>query len=170
MTYSIVFSSMTGNTAALADRLHSLLPAESCLYFGETSREAVSINADITFVGFWTDKDSCDSLTRVFLKKLSNRTVVLFGTAGYSSDPEYFRQVLNAAARQANVSNTVLPGFMCQGKMRPEVKAKCEAELSIDPENAKAKSFLERYAKAESHPDESDFLALADWVNGFMLS
>lgn len=32
--YSIVFSSMTGNTRKLADKIHEVLPKESCDYFG----------------------------------------------------------------------------------------------------------------------------------------
>ena len=32
--YSIVFSSMTGNTRKLADKIHEILPKESCDYFG----------------------------------------------------------------------------------------------------------------------------------------
>lgn len=30
--YSIVFSSMTGNTRKLADKIHEILPKESCDY------------------------------------------------------------------------------------------------------------------------------------------
>ena len=37
MKYAIVYSSKTGNTAALADRLHDILPHEHCVYFGDTS-------------------------------------------------------------------------------------------------------------------------------------
>ena len=32
--YSIIFSSMTGNTRKLADKIHEILPKESCDYFG----------------------------------------------------------------------------------------------------------------------------------------
>lgn len=168
MTYSIVFTSKTGNTAALADELHSLLPPESCVYYGDATREAVNIEADVTFVGFWTDKGSCDSKTRVFLKKLNKRTIVLFGTAGFGSDPEYFRQVLNAAAKEAPVSNTVIPGFMCQGRMQPTAKAKFEKILSEQPDNEHAKKLLEEYDKAVCHPNEEDFKNLAQWVQNFI--
>lgn len=167
-TYSIVYSSMTGNTAALADQLRALLPAEDCLYFGDPSREAVHTEADLVFVGFWTDKGSCDPATRVFLKKLNNKTIILFGTAGCEI-PEYHQKVMAEAAKEADVSNTVLPGFMCQGRMKPGVKEKALAALAADPEDAKAKHRLAEYEAALSHPNESDYQALAEWVNAFVL-
>lgn len=166
MKYSIVFSSMTGNTAALADRLHTLLPEESCVYFGETSREA--LDADVVFVGFWTDKGSCDSKTRVFLKKLNDKTVVLFGTAGLGSAPGYFEEILKAAAADVPVSNTVIPGFMCQGKMSPEAKAKFEAHLVSNPDDAAVKKMLAEYDIAACHPNEEDFKALDAWSQAFV--
>lgn len=164
MTYSIVFSSMTGNTAALAGKLHELLPSGSCVYFGEPSREAAETPADILFVGFWTDKGGCDPKTRMFLKMLDKRTLVLFGTAGFGSDPAYFEYILKTAAGEVPVSNTVLPGFLCQGKMKPEVKEKFEAILKADPENEKAKRLLEEYDKAVCHPNEEDFEKLRQWA------
>lgn len=168
MKYSIVFSSMTGNTAALADRLHTLLPEESCVYFGETSREALDADADVVFVGFWTDKGSCDSKTRVFLKKLNDKTVVLFGTAGLGSVPGYFEEILKAAAADVPVSNTVIPGFMCQGKMSPEAKAKFEAYLVSNPDDAAVKKMLAEYDIAACHPNEEDFKALDAWSQAFL--
>jgi flavodoxin I len=74
MKYAIVYSSKTGNTAALADRLHDILPHEHCVYFGDTAHYSPDLGADLIFAGFWTDKGSCDDRTRVFLKNLQNRS------------------------------------------------------------------------------------------------
>ena len=40
--YSIIFSSLTGNTRKLADQIHEVLPAETCDYFGEAKGEEPS--------------------------------------------------------------------------------------------------------------------------------
>ena len=71
MKYAIVYSSKTGNTAALADRLHDILPHEHCVYFGDTSHYSPDLGADLIFAGFWTDKGSCDAETAAFLAKLT---------------------------------------------------------------------------------------------------
>lgn len=159
---------MTGNTAALAGHLQERLSADSCVYFGDPSREVVDLDADVFFVGFWTDKGSCDSKTRVLLKKLDHKTIVLFGTAGFGSDPEYFNQILSSAAANAPVSNTVLPGFMCHGRMKPEAKEKFEALLAANPGDERAKQMLLEYDLAASHPDDADFAAFDAWLDGFL--
>ena len=37
--YSIIFSSLTGNTKKLADTIRAVLPAEDCDYFGAPKAE-----------------------------------------------------------------------------------------------------------------------------------
>ena len=56
--YSIIFSSLTGNTRKLADQIHEVLPAETCDYFGEAKGEEPS--SEVLYVGFWTDKGNAD--------------------------------------------------------------------------------------------------------------
>lgn len=167
MNYSIVFSSITGNTAAVAEKLRELLPTDQCTYFGEPGEEAVA--ADVIFAGFWTDKGSCDDKTRLFLKQLDKKTVILFGTAGFGSDEEYFSRVLKDAEQNIPVSNTVLPGFMCQGKMRPQVKERYEKMLEENPEDAHIRMLLDNFECASSHPDEGDFAKLEQWCHQFHL-
>ena len=53
-SYSIIFSSPTGNTRLLADAIRDALPEENCNYFGVS--ENADTQSDILFIGFWTDK------------------------------------------------------------------------------------------------------------------
>ena len=62
MSYAIVFSSRTGNTALLAQTIRDTLPGD-CLYFGTPDPKA--LEAETVYVGFWTDKGSCDDRTRI---------------------------------------------------------------------------------------------------------
>ena len=80
MTYSIVYSSKTGNTKMLADALHQALPADDCLYFGAPDAQALA--AERIYIGFWTDKGTCDAETAAFLAQLTQQEIFLFGTCG----------------------------------------------------------------------------------------
>lgn len=91
MSYAIVYSSKTGNTRLLADAIREVA-GDDCIYFGEPSDAALS--ADILYVGFWTDKGTCDSTVADFLKKLDGKKVFLFGTAGFGGSSAYFEQIL----------------------------------------------------------------------------
>ena len=50
--YSIIFSSLTGNTRKLADKIHEILPKESCDYFG--TADAQGTESELLYIGFWT--------------------------------------------------------------------------------------------------------------------
>ena len=51
--YSIIYSSKTGNTKKLAEKIREVLPEENCDYFGTEGAKALS--SDILYIGFWTD-------------------------------------------------------------------------------------------------------------------
>lgn len=67
-SYSIIFSSPTGNTRLLADTIRDALPEENCNYFGVS--ENADTQSDILFIGFWTDKGTADKATLDLLETL----------------------------------------------------------------------------------------------------
>lgn len=161
MKYSIIYSSKTGNTALLAKKLADVLPADSCIYSGPPDNQA--LEADIIFIGFWTDKGSCDELLSVFLQTIQNKKVFLFGTAGFGNDPDYFTQILSRVKTRIDCSNTITGTFMCQGKMPLTVRQRYEAMRSNEP--AKAQNLLENFDQALTHPDKTDLLQLEQIVH-----
>mgnify|MGYP003243907898 CR=1 FL=1 len=68
--YSILFSSMTGNTKELADAIREILPEETLDYFG-LCKDA-DPQSEILYIGFWTDKGTADEATTTLLKSLRN--------------------------------------------------------------------------------------------------
>ena len=125
MKYAIVYSSRTGNTKLLAQAIRSALPPEDCLYFGPPSPEALT--AQRVYVGFWTDKGTCDGETQSFLASLTGQEVFLFGTAGFGGAPAYFEKILSSVQAHVPASAHVLGGYMCQGKMPQAVRQRYEA-------------------------------------------
>ncbi len=71
MSYAIVFSSKTGNTALLAQTLQEQLPQADCCYFG--APDAAALAADTLYVGFRTDKGKADADTLDFLQQLPGK-------------------------------------------------------------------------------------------------
>lgn len=155
MSYSIVYSSQTGNTKQLAEAIQRLLPADECLYFGPPSPQALS--AKLIYVGFWTDKGTCDRETAAFLSALTTQEVFLFGTAGFGGASAYFEDIL--ARVKANLPHgvTLVGSYMCQGKMPPSVRHRYEA-MEASPQR---QAMLDNFDRALSHPDASDLDALA---------
>lgn len=150
MKYAIVFSSRTGNTQQLAQALRDALPQEDCLYFGPP--DPAALQAPVLFVGFWTDKGSCDSDTAAFLEQLDGQTVFLFGTAGFGGTPAYFASIQAAAQKHLPASVKVAGAYLCQGKMPLAVRRRYEA-MEDSPRRT---MMLENFDRALSHPDQAD--------------
>ena len=120
MSYAIVYSSRTGNTALLAQAIRDALPPEECVYFGAPAPEALA--ADVVYAGFWTDKGTCDQPLKEFLQGLTGQKVFLFGTAGFGGSPAYFDQILARVKENLAPGVQVLGTYMCQGKMPQAVR------------------------------------------------
>lgn len=158
MTYAIVYSSKTGNTRLLAETIRDTLPAADCLYFG--APDDAALRADRIYVGFWTDKGTCDADTAAFLARVTTQEVFLFGTAGFGGAPEYFDKILSAARQNLPEGAAVCGSYMCQGKMPMAVRARYE-QMEDSP---RRQMLLDNFDAALSHPDEADRNGLRDAV------
>ena len=154
MSYAIVYSSRTGNTAMLAQAIREALPREDCLYFGAPDPKALT--AGILYVGFWTDKGTCDEETARFLQSLTNQRVFLFGTAGFGGAPAYFDQILGRVKDNLAAGVQVVGTYMCQGKMPQGVRDRYAA-MEDSPRRT---AMLENFDRAVSHPDQQDLARL----------
>ena len=153
MSYAIVYSSKTGNTRLLADAIREVA-GDDCIYFGGPSDAALS--ADILYVGFWTDKGTCDSTVADFLKKLDGKKVFLFGTAGFGGSSAYFEQILGRVRTCLPGSAHVSGSYMCQGKMPDSVKLRYEKMKADHAPVPDIDGMLLNFEKAKTHPDETD--------------
>lgn len=157
MSYSIVYSSRTGNTALLAQTIREALPAGDCLYFG--APDAHALEADTIYVGFWTDKGTCDESIANFLQSVTGQKVFLFGTAGFGGAPAYFAQILERVEQNLKDAN-VVGSYMCQGKMPEAVRSRY---LAME-ESPRRTAMLENFEQALSHPDAQDLARLKEAV------
>ena len=153
--YSIVYSSRTGNTKKLATTIYKVLPPDNCLYYGTVDNVKDKLSKMI-YIGFWTEKGNADSLTIEFLKKLKNKKIFLFGTAGYGGSEDYFRNIINNVKKNIDSSNTLIGAFMCQGKMPLAVKERYENMAKQNNSSIDIDKLIKNFDAALSHPDTTD--------------
>lgn len=139
MSYAIVYSSRTGNTALLAKTIREILGEEACVYFGPPDAQALA--AQTVYAGFWTDRGTCDEEMARFLQSLTDQAVFLFGTAGFGGAPAYYGQILERV--QVNLKESVrLAGtYMCQGQMPQAVRTRYEGMEDSPPAHRYAVQF-----------------------------
>ena len=152
--YSILYSSMTGNTKLLADTIRAALPEEKCDYFGVC--DGAEAKSGLLYVGFWTDKGHADDTLTAFLQTLKGKRIFLFGTAGFGGSAEYFEQILAAVQKSLDESNTVIGTYMCQGKMPMTVRQQYEKMLQQPNHAPNLEMLIENFDKALAHPDAAD--------------
>lgn len=163
MTYSIVYSSKTGNTKMLADALRQALPADDCLYFGAPDAQALA--AERIYIGFWTDKGTCDAETAAFLAQLTQQEIFLFGTCGFGGGVAYFEQILARVRDLLPESVQLVGSYLCPGKMPQSVR---DRYVRIAEEEPAKRSHMQKmifnFDCALSHPDANDLQALIEEV------
>ena len=160
--YSIIYSSLTGNTKVLADAIHEALPQDECEYFGVS--DTVIPSSELLYIGFWTDKGNADTKTLQLLSQLKNKQIFLFGTAGFGGSDVYFRKILNQVKQFVDASNVIVGEYMCQGKMPVSVRQRYEAMKAKPLHIPNLDALIENFDKALSHPDAADLEQLKQAV------
>lgn len=151
MTYAVTYSSHTGNTKELAQTINETL--DNIIYFGE--HDIKVLNADRIYIGFWTDKGTCDSKTIEFLKQVQNKEIFLFGTAGFGKSEQYFNQIIDSVKSYINDSNKIVGSFMCQGKMPQTVRDRY-IKLQNNENYQKYQMLIDNFDQALEHPNNKD--------------
>ena len=78
--YSIIVSSLTGNTKMLADAIYDVLPKENCDFYGNVKTQIPQ--SEMLYIGFWTDKGTADCDTLKLLQSLKKQKSIFVWYSG----------------------------------------------------------------------------------------
>ena len=160
--YAVLYSSKTGNTKQLADVLTGLLG-------NQCRQEAITPNMpvpeeEILLIGYWVDKGTCPEEVDQLLQALEGKQILFFATAGFGQTADYFKRIASGVEQKVSQSNRILGSFFCQGRMPDGIKMRYEKMLEENPEDQKAKIFLDNFIVARNHPDANDLKELLDFA------
>lgn len=164
MKIAIIYKSLTGNTKQLALAIKDVVE-EEVVYVGEPKE---GIDADLYFIGSWTDKGTCEETIAEYLQTMENKKIAYFGTAGFGGSEEYYQSIFSRVKTNVKENNEVLGFFLCQGKMPEGVKKRYFMMLKDDPENKRLQASLANYEKALTHPDATDVQNIQKWVESLI--
>ncbi len=180
MSIAITYSSVNGNTKAIAEAIESALTARATIkdiqngadgcwkdyetpcdqpgcserpfYCGPHVRYA--LKADTILIGCWNDNDNVDAAAAAFLKDCSDQRIAIFITSG-CCDEKYLATVWQNVATLIPESTEVIGRIAIQGTLTEEARKRCEA---ANPENKIT------CGRAQNHPNEADFKAASEWA------
>jgi len=147
----IVYSSRTGNTRKVAEAIFELWPEPKEIHPVETAPPPDGF--DFIAMGFWVNEGNADQKARIYMQSLSGKKIALFGTLGAYPDSDHARNTLEKIKTEL-AGNDILGGFMCQGRVDPDVADKIK-KIAPEPVSGEPRK-RNRIIEAEYHPDEKD--------------
>lgn len=153
MKIAIIYDSITGNTKKIAEAIKEVFNNQQII-FGDVNTDIEQ--ADLVFVGSWTDKGNCSEKIKEKISKINNKKIAIFGTAGFGGSQEYFNNLYERTKKIVPDTNEILGFFYCQGKMLPSVKDRYIKLIKEHPDDKNLKVSLENFEKALTHPDNND--------------
>ena len=167
MRHVVVYSSMTGNTRAVAEAIHRIMPPGTGIY---PVREAPHPE-EFAFLalGFWVHRAKPDPRMLRYMEMVRGKRVAIFGTLAAYPDSAHAGEVI-AAAHACLAGNTIIGSFLCQGRLDPK---RLERRLRDSDAGGRHPMTPERRARllaASHHPNEEDFVkaqaAFTDFLRG----
>ena len=166
MKYSIYYNSLTGNTEFIANKINEILK-DKIVKFEKYNGVYKDNNEDIVFVGFWTDKGNETDEIKELLSKIKNKKIVLFGTAGFMSNKEYYYKIIDNVKKSINESCEYIDYFICQGKMGMGIRKRYENILKENPDNEGIKDMIKNFDIALNHPNDEDVKNLEQFLSEY---
>lgn len=163
MDYMVVYSSKTGNTKQIATEIFSALPGMSKDM--QSIEEYTGKDADTFFIGFWTNRGTCDMSVIDLISELKGKRIALFGTCGFGEEEAYYREIEQKVSVWIPDDCRYLGTFICQGKMPMQIRQKYEISMEDPRQEAWRKKVLQSFDNALLHPDETDLKNARAFVN-----
>lgn len=163
----ILYSSLTGNTKRVAEAMASVMPSDTpCVPIKQAPAD-LSVY-DTVIIGFWVDRGTANKEAAKLIETLHNKHIVLFATLGMYADSDHARESIEKAASLLPNKESLVDGFVCQGKIDPKV---IEMMYKMFPPGSAHGQSPERDAlhkAAETHPDEQDLARAKSFITTTM--
>ena len=161
MKICVLYDSVTGNTKQLAEVIERKYEA---LLVGNPAE------ADVVFLGSWTDKGSFSEKMKEQAEKIRGKKVFIFGTCGFGGSPARYERLFERGAALLDESNSAIGHHYCQGRMPMAVKDRYVSMLREHPEDKKLEASIQNFEEALTHPDSEDLEKLSEALDELKLS
>jgi flavodoxin len=167
MKILVSYSSLTGNTKKVATAiynellLHSeanrvdLLPITNFINIGDY---------DYIFHGFWVDKENADPKSKKYFSIIQNKKIALFATLGALADSPHAHKSMQKAGLLLDESNTLLPTFICRGKIDPILTERRRKKYPIGHKQALTPEREALHISSHKHPNKDDLKNAREWA------
>lgn len=169
MSVLIVYSTLSGNTKAVCERIYGVLNQEKRIV---NIRDVEEVNLEEfsnIIVGFWCDKGTMDKESLEFTKSLKNKNLYFLGTLGAKPDSEHWKDVFERAKKLCVENNNFVDGLLIWGRISEALQERIK-KLPPEHPHGPNPERLARWEAASTHPDEEDFKKAEDFFSKLLNS
>ena len=159
----IIYSSKTGNTKRMAEKIYEVLKDKQQMTIKDI-RDAPEVEQfDFILLGGWIDRGTLETKTLKLLKTIKNKKIGLFATLGAMPDSEHGRKVIKNIEDLLNDRDS-LGQYICPGLVDPKMIEKLKGITGlVVPKKIKEKmietSLKSRKAKEEELSEAANYFA-----------
>ncbi|MDU5100103.1 MAG: flavodoxin family protein [Peptoniphilus grossensis] len=157
----IIYSSKTGNTKRMAEKIYEVLKKEYQMTIKDI-RDAPEVEKfDFILLGAWIDRGTLETKALKFLKTIKNKKIGLFATLGAMPDSEHGRKVIKNLEGLLRGKES-LGQYICPGLVDPKMIEKLKGIKGvIVPKKIKEKMIDTSLASRKATEEELE--AAADY-------
>lgn len=156
MQYQIMYYSPKGQLESMVDAFFAMLPRDT--YVSDLEMENTPY-AEVQLVGFdigGTNLNAIPFPVIEYLEKLDGRRILLFATVPCYANENVRRRIENSVIAFLPDECDYVGLYLCSGQPSDTLLRDLRNEVSRNPENTRAKHWLEQCQKAVGHPDRTD--------------
>ncbi|WP_277220770.1 flavodoxin family protein, partial [Peptoniphilus vaginalis] len=150
----IIYSSKTGNTKRMAEKIYEVLKKEHLMTIKDIRNAPNIKNYDFILLGAWIDRGTLEPKTLKFLKTIEDKKLGLFATLGAMPDSEHGRNVIKNLEDLLKDRNS-LGQYICPGLVDPKMIEKLKGITGlVVPKKIKEKMIETSLASREASEEE----------------
>lgn len=164
MKVSIRYSSVTGNTKRLAERLASDLCERNHDVILKDVGNPPDVGADVVILAFWCRKSSLDDKSIRFVSSLHGKKIIAIGTVGGRADDSYGCRVEDSVRQVLEKCNTCFGVLVVQGSVNMKGIERRRMLNEDDPRYVDEQKYA-RLLGNQGRPHEQDIQDALEFVH-----
>jgi flavodoxin len=157
MKHAVIYSSVSGNTRSVGEAVLEVLPPGSAIFPVQKAPDPDDF--DFLALGFWVHRVMPDPRMRRYMQRVRGKRVAWFGTLSAWPHSDSADRVRQSANGLLETENTLLGGFLCQGRLEAKRFAAAMDPVSPRSRHTMTEERRARLLEAARHPNEEDFAA-----------
>lgn len=149
----IIYSSKTGNTKRMAEKIYEALKDEYEMTIKDIRDSPEIENYDFILLGGWVDRGTLEPQARKYLDKIKNKKLGLFATLGAMLDSEHGRKVIKNLENLL-IGKESLGQYICPGLVDPKMIEKLKGIKGMVVPNKIKEKMIDTSLKSRKATEE----------------